>query len=129
MVYGLLSSYDCICFPVFYNGSLAKGIVSAVINARGKMTEQDLATYQAVRRSARETTFADFNILVPDLPSGGPALLATLRLLPTLNSSRSGQGMSPLHILSLADASENIYRQAINGIWGNNLGNVLISCL
>jgi gamma-glutamyltranspeptidase len=121
MVYGLLIIHDCIYFSVFYNGSLAKGILIAVTSAGGNMTEQDLATYQAVRRSAQETTFADFSVLVPDLPSGGPALLATLGLLPALNSSRSGQGMSLVHILSLANASENIYRQALRGIWGNNL--------
>ncbi|KDR09688.1 gamma-glutamyltransferase 7-like isoform X2 [Zootermopsis nevadensis] len=104
---------------VFYNGSLAKGILVAVTNAGGKMTEQDLASYQAVRRSAQEATFADFNIFVPDLPSGGPALLATLGLLPVINSSRGGQGMSLVHILSLVNASENIYRQALRGIWGD----------
>jgi gamma-glutamyltranspeptidase len=108
------------CFSVFYNGSLAKGILIAVTSAGGNMTEQDLAAYQAVRRSAQETTFADFKILVPDLPSGGPALLATLELIPALNSSRGGQGILE-HVVSLANASENIYRQALRGIWGNNL--------
>jgi gamma-glutamyltranspeptidase len=89
------------------------------------MTEQDLASYQAVRRSALAATFADFSVMVPDLPSGGPALLAALELLPALNSSRSGQGMSLMNIISLANASENIYRKALLGIWGNNLEKVL----
>lgn len=89
------------------------------------MSEQDLASYQAVRRSALTATFADFSVLVPDLPSGGPALLATLELLPALNSSRGGHGMSPLNVISLANASENIYRRALLGIWGNNLYKVL----
>ncbi|XP_023719725.1 glutathione hydrolase 7 isoform X3 [Cryptotermes secundus] len=104
---------------VFYNGSIARNVLLAVANAGGKMTEQDLAGYQAVRRSALTATFADFSVLVPDLPSGGPALLATLELLSALNSSRGGHGMSPLNIISLANASENVYRRALLGIWGD----------
>lgn len=104
---------------VFYNGSLARNVLLAVVNAGGKMTERDLASYQAVRRPALAATFADFSVLVPDLPSGGPALLAALELLPALNSSRGGQGMSLMNIISLANASENIYRKALLGIWGD----------
>jgi len=85
------------------------------------MTEQDLATYQAMRRSALESTFADFSVLVPDLPSGGPALMAILELLPDLNSTRGGQGMSLMQLVSLANASVNVYRETLQGIWGNNL--------
>jgi hypothetical protein len=90
------------------------------------MTEQDLALYQAVRRPALKTVFADFNILVPDVPSGGPALLATLQLLPDINSSAGGQGMSLPHLVSLANASENVSRQALLGIWGNISEKVLL---
>jgi gamma-glutamyltranspeptidase len=108
-------------FSVFYNGSLARNVLLAITNAGGKMTERDLASYQAVRRSALAATIDDFSVLVPDLPSGGPALLATLELLPALNSSRGGQGMSLMNIISLANASENIYRKALLGIWGNIL--------
>jgi gamma-glutamyltranspeptidase len=106
---------------VLYNGSLSGNVLLAVISAGGNMTKRDLASYQAVRRSALAATFADFSVLVPDLPSGGPALLATLELLPALNSSRSGQGMSLANLISLANASENIYRKALLGIWGNDL--------
>lgn len=105
--------------PVFYSGSLGQDVVRAVASAGGQMTEQDLALYQAVRRPALKTVFADFNILVPDVPSGGPALLATLQLLPDINSSAGGQGMSLPHLVSLANASENVSRQALLGIWGD----------
>jgi len=90
------------------------------------MTEQDLATYQAVRRPVQTAVFADFNILVPDVPSGGPALLAALKLLPDINSTASGEGMSPSHLLSLANASESVYREALRGIWGNSSEKVLL---
>lgn len=92
------------------------------------MTEQDLATYQAVTtRPVQTTVFADFNILVPDVPSGGPALLAALKLLPDINSTASGQGMSASHLVSLANASESVYRKALLGIWGNSSEKVLLS--
>jgi gamma-glutamyltranspeptidase len=89
------------------------------------MTEQDLVTYQAVRRPELTTVFADFNILVPDVPSGGPALLAALKLLPDINCTASGQGMSLSDLVSLVNASESVYRQALLGIWGNSSERVL----
>jgi hypothetical protein len=93
------------------------------------MREQDLAAYQAVRRPALKTVFADFNILVPDVPSGGPALLATLKLLPDINSSAGEQGTSLPHLVSLANASENVYRKAFLGIWGNSSEKILLFCV
>jgi len=90
------------------------------------MTEQDLATYQAVRRPVLTTVFADFNVLVPDVPSGGPALLAALKLLPEINSTASGQGMFPSHVVSLANAFESVYGEARLGVWGNSSDKVLL---
>ena len=90
------------------------------------MTEQDLAEYQAVRRPALTTVFADFNILVPDVPSGGPALLEALKLLPDINSTASGQGLSPSHLVSLANAAESVYGKARLGIWGNSSEIILL---
>jgi hypothetical protein len=82
--------------------------------------------YEAVRRPVVKTVFADFNILVPGVPSGGPALLETLKSLPDMNSSAGGQGTSLPHIVSLANASENVYRQALLGIWGNSADKVCV---
>ena len=88
--------------------------------------DQDLATYQAVRRPVLTTVFADFNILVPDVPSGGPALLAALKLLPDINSTAGGQGMFSSHVVTLANASEGVYREALLGVWGNSSEKVLL---
>ena len=90
------------------------------------MTERDLATYQAVTRPVQTTVFADFNILVPDVPSGGPALLAALKLLSYINSTASRQGMSLSDLVSLANASESVYRKALLGIWGNSSEKILL---
>jgi gamma-glutamyltranspeptidase len=104
---------------VFYDGSLGKDVVQAIASAGGQMMDQDLATYQAVRRPVLTTVFADFNILVPDVPSGGPALLAALKLLPDINSTAGGQGMFSSHVVTLANASEGVYREALLGVWGD----------
>ena len=122
----MLICHDYISVTVFYNGSLGQDVIRTIESAGGQMTEQDLATYQAVRRPVQTTVFADFNILVPDVPSGGPALLAALKLLPDINSTASGQGMSLSHLVSLANASESVYRKAVLGIWGNSSEKVLL---
>ncbi|XP_069693298.1 glutathione hydrolase 7-like [Periplaneta americana] len=96
---------------VFYNGSLADDILTTVREAGGEMTKHDLSNYQAVNRFALETTFGDFRVMVPDAPSGGPALLAVLKLLPSLNTSIS-------EIVRLAIAIEDTYRKARDGDWG-----------
>jgi len=115
-----------ISLTVFYDGSLGQDVVRAVASAGGQMMEKDLATYQAVRRPVLTTVFADFNILVPDVPSGGPALLAALKLLPVINSTASGQEVFLSHVISLANASESVYREALLGIWGNSSEKVLL---
>ena len=115
-----------ISVTVFYNGSLGQDVIRTVASAGGQMTEQDLATYHAVTRPVQTTVFADFNILVPGVPSGGPALLEALKLLPDINSTTSGRGMSPSYLVSLANASESVYRKAFLGIWGNSSEKVLL---
>jgi hypothetical protein len=127
-VCAVLIGHNCCTFAVavFYNGELGQDVVRAVASAGGLMTEQDLAAYQAVRRPELSTVFADFNILVPDAPSGGPALLAALKLLPDINSTASGQGMSTSDLLSLANASESAYSRTLLGMWGNNAEQVLL---
>jgi len=90
------------------------------------MTGQDLAMYQAVTRPVQTTVFADFNILVPDVPSGGPALLEALKLLPDINSTAREQGTYRSHVVSLADAFESVYKKALLGFWGNSSEQVLL---
>jgi hypothetical protein len=82
--------------------------------------------YQAVTRPVQTAVFADFNILVPDVPSGGPALVAALKLLPDINSTASGQEMSLSYLVSLVNASESVHRKALLGIWGNSSEKVLL---
>ncbi|KAJ9595164.1 hypothetical protein L9F63_013522 [Diploptera punctata] len=104
---------------VFYNGTLARRIVEIVNSFGGNMTVQDIASYQAVRRPPLIENFAGFNVFVPSLPSGGQALLEILKLLPDLNFTMGGQGLTPHFAINLVNAAEETYKSMLQGIWGD----------
>ena len=80
----------------FYTGAIAQGIVDATATASGgrtpgQMTLDDLANYQAKKRTALCTPYRDHEICgMPNPSSGGTAVAATLGILANFDLSQYG---------------------------------------
>src|SRR6476620_9144339 len=80
----------------FYTGAIAQGIVDATATASGgrtpgQMTLDDLANYQAKKRTALCTPYRDHEICgMPNPSSGGTAVAATLGILENFDLSEYG---------------------------------------
>ncbi|KAG8236492.1 hypothetical protein J437_LFUL016403 [Ladona fulva] len=65
----------------FYNGSLTDDFMEAIINSGGQITRDDLAKYMPIRRPLIRVPFGSSSwVYTIGAPSGGPLLLAALRL-------------------------------------------------
>jgi gamma-glutamyltranspeptidase/glutathione hydrolase len=85
----------------FYEGPCAEKLVSAVRDAGGIMTLDDLKSYQAVIRAPVRGTYRDYDIVsMPQPSSGGVVLLETLNILEGFPMHDIKQGTTPsLHLL------------------------------
>ncbi len=93
----------------FYKGEIAKEIVTAVKNAGGVLSAEDLAGYTATDRTPLAADYRGLRVYsMPPSSSGGVVLMETLGILAThyptaADLQRDGRGSSAyLHVLSEA---------------------------
>jgi gamma-glutamyltranspeptidase/glutathione hydrolase len=77
---------------VFYKGPIAREMTSAVREAGGVMTEEDLASYHGRIEEPAVAPYRGYTIYKAGFWTQGPALLQTLRLLEGFDLHRMGQG-------------------------------------
>ncbi|XP_019221096.1 glutathione hydrolase 5 proenzyme isoform X2 [Oreochromis niloticus] len=65
----------------FYNGTIAKDLISDIQKAGGNLTLQDLASYQANVTDAWNITLGDYRMYFPPPPSGGAILSLILNIM------------------------------------------------
>ena len=85
----------------FYQGPVAEKLASAVREAGGIMTADDLKSYQAIIRSPVHGTYRGYDIVSMPLPSSGrTVLLETLNILEGFPLAEMKQGsVASLHLL------------------------------
>ena len=85
----------------FYEGPVAEKIASAVRDAGGIMTADDLKSYSAVIRAPMKGSYRGYDIVSMPLPSsGGVVLLEMLNILEGFPLAEMKQGSAPeLHLL------------------------------
>ncbi|XP_039884355.1 glutathione hydrolase 5 proenzyme-like isoform X2 [Simochromis diagramma] len=66
---------------VFYNGTIAKNLTSDIQKAGGKLTLEDLASYQANVTDAWNISLGDYKMYFPPPPSGGAILSLILNIM------------------------------------------------
>uniref|UniRef100_I3JYI7 Gamma-glutamyltransferase 5a n=1 Tax=Oreochromis niloticus TaxID=8128 RepID=I3JYI7_ORENI len=65
----------------FYNGTIAKDLISDIQKAGGKLTLEDLASYQANVTDAWNITLGDYRMYFPPPPAGGAILSLILNIM------------------------------------------------
>ncbi|XP_039477229.1 glutathione hydrolase 5 proenzyme-like [Oreochromis aureus] len=65
----------------FYNGTIAKNLISDIQKAGGNLTLQDLASYQANVTDAWNISLGDYRMYFPPPPSGGAILSLILNIM------------------------------------------------
>uniref|UniRef100_A0A669EW80 Glutathione hydrolase n=1 Tax=Oreochromis niloticus TaxID=8128 RepID=A0A669EW80_ORENI len=72
----------------FYNGTIAKDLIRDIQKAGGKLTLEDLASYEAKVTDAWNITLGDYRMYFPPPPSGGAILSLILNIMKgyTMNS-------------------------------------------
>jgi gamma-glutamyltranspeptidase / glutathione hydrolase len=85
----------------FYQGPVAEKLATAVREADGIMTTDDLKSYQPIIREPVRGTYRGYDIVSMPLPSsGGTVLLETLNILEGFPLGEMKQGSAPsLHLL------------------------------
>jgi gamma-glutamyltranspeptidase/glutathione hydrolase len=82
----------------FYSGRIAEQIAEAVDQAGGIFSEDDLAHYKAVERSAVRGTYRGYDIVsMPPPSSGGLCLIEMLNILEGYDLGKLGRGAQALH--------------------------------
>lgn len=84
----------------FYKGPLAKEMTSAVRDAGGVMTEEDLAGYHGRIEEPASAPYRGYTVYKAGFWNQGPSLLQTLRILEGFDLRAMGQGSSDaLHVV------------------------------
>jgi gamma-glutamyltranspeptidase/glutathione hydrolase len=82
----------------FYTGDIADKIASAVRDAGGIMTAQDLSGYRAIERPVVRGTYRGYEIVsMPPPSSGGVCLIEMLNILEGYDLGKLGRGPESLH--------------------------------
>jgi gamma-glutamyltranspeptidase/glutathione hydrolase len=76
----------------FYHGPIARAMTSAVRDAGGVMTEDDLATYHGKIEEPASAPYRGYTVYKAGFWNQGPSLLQTLRLLEGFDLRAMGQG-------------------------------------
>jgi len=93
----------------FYQGPVAAKLVAAVKDAGGRMTLDDLKTYEAIEREPLHGTYRGFDVVsVPPPSSGGVHIIELLNILEGFKLSESGAN-SAATIHDLAEAMKLAY--------------------
>uniref|UniRef100_A0A3P9ATX6 Glutathione hydrolase n=1 Tax=Maylandia zebra TaxID=106582 RepID=A0A3P9ATX6_9CICH len=66
---------------VFYNGTIAKNLISDIQDAGGKLTLEDLALYQANVTDAWNISLEEYRMYFPPPPAGGAILSLILNIM------------------------------------------------
>ncbi|KAL3976168.1 mediator of RNA polymerase II transcription subunit 26 [Sarotherodon galilaeus] len=66
---------------VFYNGTIAKNLISDIEKAGGKLTLEDLASYEANVTDAWNISLGDYKMYFPPPPAGGAILSLILNIM------------------------------------------------
>ncbi|CAI5651123.1 unnamed protein product [Oreochromis niloticus] len=77
---------------VFYNGTIAKNLISDIQKAGGKLTLEDLASYEAKVTDAWNISLGEYRMYFPPPPSGGAILSFILNIM---KGERPPSNMSP----------------------------------
>src|SRR5436305_2020575 len=85
----------------FYEGPVAEKLVTAIAEAGGMMTLDDLKSYQPVIRTPMRGSYRGYDIVsMPQPSSGGVVLLETLNILEGFAMREMAQGSAPsLHLM------------------------------
>ncbi len=87
----------------FYQGELARQMVSALADAGGAMTLQDFAGHQTEVTAPISTTYRGFTVMQTGLPSQGLILLEALNILENVGSERlAKQDAAAIHFMAEA---------------------------
>lgn len=93
----------------FYKGETAKLIASAIQQAGGIMTEEDLANYRAVERTAVHGSYRGYDVFsMPPPSSGGVHLVQILNILENVDLASMGHN-SAASIHYMAEAMRRAY--------------------
>ena len=76
----------------FYHGPIARAMTSAVREAGGVMTEDDLATYHGKIEAPASAPYRGYTVYKAGFWNQGPSLLQTLRILEGFDLRAMGQG-------------------------------------
>jgi gamma-glutamyltranspeptidase / glutathione hydrolase len=76
----------------FYHGPIARAMTSAVREAGGVMTEDDLATYRGKIEEPASAPYRGYTVYKAGFWNQGPSLLQTLRILEGFDLHAMGQG-------------------------------------
>lgn len=66
---------------VFYHGAIANATITALQKSNGTMTLHDLANYTANSREPSQINYRGYKIHSGGVPSGGPVVLSTLKII------------------------------------------------
>ncbi len=92
----------------FYRGRIADQIATAVQQAGGIMTTDDLAHYRAVEREPMRGTYRDYTIIsMPPPSSGGVTLIETLNIVEGYDLAKLGREAPSFH--DLIEAMKRAY--------------------
>ena len=112
----------------FYQGELARRIISALAQAGGAMTLQDFAGHQTEVTAPISTTYRGFSVMQTGLPSQGLILLEALNILENVGSERlAKQDASSIHYM--AEALKLAYADRLAFARDPNIGPTPIATL
>jgi gamma-glutamyltranspeptidase / glutathione hydrolase len=83
----------------FYRGALAKTIVAYVRSIGGILSEEDMASYEAVETKPLKVSYRGYEIFTPPLTSGGLTTLQMLKVVEDFPISELGAGSAELYHL------------------------------
>ena len=69
----------------FYRGDVAEAVSADMRANNGLITQDDLASYEAIVREPRRITYGDYDVFAAALPHGGSTMLQTLHILSQLD--------------------------------------------
>ncbi len=112
----------------FYQGELARRIISALAQAGGAMTLQDFAGHQTEVTAPISTTYRGFSVMQTGLPSQGLILLEALNILENVASERlAKQDATAIHYM--AEALKLAYADRLAFARDPNIGPTPIATL
>ncbi|KAL7270428.1 hypothetical protein RUND412_006867 [Rhizina undulata] len=83
----------------FYTGAIANTTITALQNAGGTMTLEDLKNYTVVHREALHIDYKGYGINSVSAPASGAAMLAALKTIEGYDQTTAGLNLSTHHLV------------------------------